>query len=329
MPCRSKGYRLIHHHPFLLPPPQLNPVGYPSSTVLLAQQIVADCRATAARQRPEEKKGDILSNAMSPSSAADEVSNNPPNTASTTGKLAQNEENKDEPDIPDSKGITASAQAPHIGSSVAPINSSGFSSSYSSTCTIVLGGRSFVLPADFLRRSNSFLRSCSSSLAALSEFAARASSSRSPGGTTRDIDQAVQATLTTFDDFWVAFEKPLLIEKEKLIKELFTKIKDLVAVEGALTSAETRLDMPAKQKAEVQLLEMLQSLMNELLGDVNISLPSDAVEMAEACLLYKPRIRETHLDAAKHVLRDLLEARVYIAEISRNRLNPALTKKCN
>ncbi|CEM22678.1 unnamed protein product [Vitrella brassicaformis CCMP3155] len=133
----------------------------------------------------------------------------------------------------------------------------------------------------------------------------------------------LREVLEEFDQLFVGFESAYSKELLTIHNQVFEPIDKIMSIETALTKAEDRGDMTSKQTQESEIVAALEVVTNKVLPETaSKPLPPDCVEMAEACLFYDIRIPPVLVNAAKWVVKDFIEVRLYLTELPLKRMHP-------
>merc|ERR1740117_1458557 len=97
----------------------------------------------------------------------------------------------------------------------------------------------------------------------------------------------------------------------------------LVNLELQLTQAEEKLDIQAKQHLENEFVSQVEDFLHVLFPETRGEpFPDDTVPLAEACIFYESKCTEEWLHLCKHLIKEYLELRIYVMQITENRLSP-------
>uniref|UniRef100_A0A0G4HFW1 Uncharacterized protein n=1 Tax=Chromera velia CCMP2878 TaxID=1169474 RepID=A0A0G4HFW1_9ALVE len=133
------------------------------------------------------------------------------------------------------------------------------------------------------------------------------------------VDMTTQ--LKEFDKGWRAFEEPFLQERLQVHNKVFAPVVTLVEVESELSKAEEKLDIDEKQRLEEAFMKAAEKLTNAMFEGTELQkFVPNAAELAEACLYFQLRLPPEEVNLAKHVIKDFVNLRLYVAAIPVNRL---------
>jgi len=131
--------------------------------------------------------------------------------------------------------------------------------------------------------------------------------------------------LEVFDEMWSKFEVELVKFRHGIMCKVFEPVDRLVTLELMLTQAEERLDIEAKQAFENELVRVIEAFTCSLIPNLEVGeFPDDVIPLAEACIFYESKCNNEWLHAAKYLIKDYVELRIYIAKIPEERLQPHL-----
>lgn len=183
-------------------------------------------------------------------------------------------------------------------------------------------GKDYPYPEELRTSSEEFLK-------AVDRYMTRIASEIEPkfkddfGAGLKKFKADLKETLSVFDEIWMKYEHEYMKAKHKILDEVFMPIAKLVTTESALTQAEERLDIRAKQALENEFIMHAQDFIHTLFPETRAEeMPADTIPLAEACVFYETKCTEEWLHLAKHLIKDYLELRIFVMNIPKDRIHP-------
>lgn len=191
--------------------------------------------------------------------------------------------------------------------------------------SVMYNGQDYMYPEEVRALSEKFLKDVDSYMTKIaSEIEPRLKDDFAPG--LKRFKWELKQDLEVFDDLWVKFELELVRARHAILAQVFEPVDRLITVEMALSGAEERLDIEAKQRLENDFVAAVEDFTHMLFPETADGelFPEDVVPLAEACIFYESKCTEEWLSLAKYLLKDYLELRVYITKIPEARIKPQL-----
>jgi hypothetical protein len=131
--------------------------------------------------------------------------------------------------------------------------------------------------------------------------------------------------LKKFDQLWMDFELEYVKARHEILTGVFEPVDKLVMTELMLSQAEERFDVEGKQRLEGELVKYAEAFTNDLFPETKAELFPDAViPLAEGCIFYESKCNDEWLHRCRHLIKEYLELRNFIAKIPEVRLSPNL-----
>lgn len=193
--------------------------------------------------------------------------------------------------------------------------------------SVSYNGRSYVFPQDLSTDAAKFLVDVDdyiTTIATRTENRIR-DEFGSQGNTSglKTFKRELAEVLEAFDGTWMQFETRYVMAKHNILNKVFEPVEKIITLELVLTQAEERAEPEQKQRYEhlfVQAVEQFTHLLFPQTQDYPF--PENVIPLAEGCIFYETKCKDEWLHTAKHLIKDYLELRTYVARIPEERLSP-------
>jgi len=184
-------------------------------------------------------------------------------------------------------------------------------------------GKEYTFPEELRQLSDKFLKDVDSYMTKIASFIEPNLKDDFGSSGLKKFKWDFKELLTHFDTMWMEFEREFVKARHTIHTEVFAPIEKLVTIEARLTNAEEKLDIEAKQQLENDFVDAIEEFVHLLFPETTQSkFPADTIPLAEACIFYETKCTDEWLYMAKHLLKDYLEVRIFVANIPRTRVVP-------
>lgn len=193
--------------------------------------------------------------------------------------------------------------------------------------TVVYNGVEYTYPEELQAHSIVFLQDVDKYVSLIHELIEKTVQADFQEKGLKAFKVALKELIEKLDQSWVGFEVEYVKMRHSIHGQVYEAIGHIVTTEAALTRAEDRMDVNAKEELQNTLVMNLEAFANTIFPDTKSeSFPEDVICLAESCIFHETKCAEEWLHLAKYLIKDYLGLRTYITRIPEERLRPDFIK---